>query len=452
VRLLPRPTGLWLNANFVKLWSGQTVSILGTLMQALQFTAVLVLDATPFQMALLAASAVAPGLVVGLAARAWIDRLRRRPILIATDLGRAALLGSVPAAYFLDVLTIEHLYVVALLSGLLTFLFNVAYGAYLPSLVRRDELIDANSKLSTSASAVEIGAFSLGGWLVQWFTAITATVVDALTFLLSGLLIAWIRTPEPRPARAAGGRDLRREIAEGLRRVWSDPLMRAMGGYQLARAFGGGAVGALILLYGTEELGFQPGMLGTIFAVGGAASVVGAMAAGRVTRRVGIGRAITYGAFVEGVAMLLIPLARGPLVVAGALLAGHQLGDGAAIVHEINQVSLRQAITPGPLLGRVNASFRMIGLGAALLGSMAAGVVAEAVGMRVALVGAAVAAFLGAAVLALSPIRSAVTAPRPTSEGPGAPYDTRSPRRAWYNGGHRKRHIKEERSGPRNCR
>lgn len=421
MRLIPRPTGLWRNGDFVKLWSGQTVSILGTLMQALQFTAVLVLDATPFQMALLAASAVAPGLVVGLAAGAWIDRLQRRPILIAADLGRAALLGSVPAAYALDMLTIEHLYIVSLLSGVLTFLFNVAYGAYLPSLVRREELIEANSKLSASASAVEIGAFSLGGWVVQWFTAITATVVDSFTFLLSGLLIAWIRTPEPRPPRAAGGRDLRREIAEGLRRVWTDPLLRAMGGYQLARAFGGGAVGALILLYGIEELGFRPGMLGTIFAVGGAASVVGAMAAGRVTRRVGIGRAIVYGATLEGLTMLLIPLARGPFIVAGALLVGHQLGDGAAIVHEINQVSLRQAITPGPLLGRVNASFRMIGLGAALLGSVAAGVVAEAVGMRAALAGAAVAALLGAAWLALSPIRPLLTAPHVAGEDPGAP-------------------------------
>ena len=235
MRLLPLRTGLWLNGDFVKIWSGQTVSILGTLMQALQFTAVLALHATPFQMALLAASGLAPGLVVGLVAGAWVDRLRRRPILIATDLGRVALVGSVPTAYVLDVLTIEHLYVVSMLSGALTFLFNVAYCAYLPSLVRREELVEANSKLAASASAVEIGAFSLGGWLVQWFTAITATVIDALTFLVSGLLIAWIRTPEPLPTRVAGGRDLRREIAEGLRWMWADPLLRAMGRQWAAR-------------------------------------------------------------------------------------------------------------------------------------------------------------------------------------------------------------------------
>ncbi len=197
MRFLPKPTGLWRNADFVKLWTGQTVSTLGTLMGALQLTAVLVLDASPLQMGLLAALRVAPGLIFGLAAGVWVDRLRRRPILIAADMGRAALMGSIPIAFLLGALRMEHLYLVAFGTGALTIFFDTAYRSYLPSLVPRGDLIEANSKLTASESVVEVTAFSVGGWIAQLVSAIATVTVDALSFLVSGVAIALIRKSEP---------------------------------------------------------------------------------------------------------------------------------------------------------------------------------------------------------------------------------------------------------------
>ena len=187
---------LWQNADFLKLWSAQTVSVAGTLLGALSFTAVLVLDASPFQMSVLMAAGSAPALLFGLFAGAWVDRVRRWPILVFADLGRMALLGSIPVAWSLDVLRIEQFYLVAFSHGLLTFFFDVAYRSYLPSLVSRQRLVEANSHLSASASVVEVGAFRLGGWIAQLFSAIAAVAVDAATYLVSGLLLIWIRTPE----------------------------------------------------------------------------------------------------------------------------------------------------------------------------------------------------------------------------------------------------------------
>lgn len=402
----PRFSGLWRNADFLKLWAGRTISKFGSLLGALQFTAILVLNATPFQLALLTAAGVAPGLLVGLVAGAWVDRLRRRPILISADIGRAALLGSIPLAFFFDLLHMEQLYLVAFLSGTLTIFFDVAYLSYLPSLVHRHNLIEANSKLSATASAAEVCAFSLGGWLVQLSSAITATFIDALSFLFSALFVGWIRTPEPTPVPRAEDQRMRQDIAEGLRVVWRNLLLRAIAGATFALELGQGIIGALILLYGIRELGFKPGVLSTIFAVGGISSILGALIAERITRRLGVGRAAVYGFLLYGLAALFIPLARGPLILAAIpLLAQQLLGDGAYTVYDINQNSLRQAITPDWLLGRVNASIRILGLGTMLVGSLLGGLLAETIGLRLSLVVAALIILMGALWLVLSPVR-----------------------------------------------
>lgn len=401
-----RFTGLWRNPTFVKLWSAQTVSEFGSLLGALRFTAVLVLGATPFQMALLAAADRAPELLIGLIAGVWVDRLRRRPVLIGADIGRAALLGSVPLSFFLGLLRIEQLYLVAFLTGILTSLSNVAHTSYLPSLVRREQLLEANSKLAASSSIVEAGAFSLGGWIVQWFTAMTAVAIDALSFLVSALLVGWIRAPEATPAPRQERSSIRREIAEGLKVVWSDPLLRAIVGGNMANRVGGGMIGTVILLYGIRELGFGPGLLGTIFAVGGISSLFGALVAGLVTRRLGLGTAMIGGFLIDGLAALLIPLAQGPLIVAGAFLVMHQLlADGAATVYYINQMSLRQAIVPDRLLGRVNASIWTATSGAFVVGSLLGGVLGETIGLRLTLLAGACTILLGGLWLALSPVR-----------------------------------------------
>lgn len=411
-----RLTGLWREGDFVRLWAAQTVSLFGSGMGALPFTAILFLQATPFQMAVLTAAGAVPGLAVGLVAGVWVDRLRRRPLLIAADLGRASLLLSIPLAAWFDWLRIEQLYLVGLLTGGLTVLFDVASLAYLPSLVRREALVEANSKMAASASAAEFGAFSIGGWLVQWFGALTAIVIDALTFLGSAVCLAAIRRREPPPARAAASTGVGREMIEGIGAVWREPLLRALAGSAVARELSSGMIGAVILLYGTRGLGLGPGVLGLIFGVGGLTSLLGALAAGRLTRRFGAGPTLIAALLVTVAGTLLIPLARGPALVAALFLLASQLVvDPAWSIADITETSLRQAVTPDRLLGRVHAALRVAGIAALLTGALLAGVLGEAAGLRATLVVGVGVRLLGVVALALSPVRrlTAGSAPPP---------------------------------------
>ena len=374
-------------------------------MGALQLTAVLVLHASPFQMGLLAALRVAPGMVFGLAAGVWADRLRRRPILIAADLCRAGLMGSIPIVYLFGDLRIEHLYVVAFVSGAMTIFFDTAYRSYLPSLVPRKQLIEANSKLSASDAVVEVTAFSAGGWIAQLVSAIATAAVDAVSFLVSGAAIALIGRREPAVESTSESTGIRRDAADGLRLVWRDPILRPIAGSAAAVGFAFGGVGAIILLFGVRDLGLSPGVLGTIFAVGGISSIIGAVYTERLTRRFGLGPTMVAGLAIFSLSMFLIPAAGGPLIVAGAILVTQQLADGAMLVHEVNQMSLRQAISPDRMLGRVNANIRMTELGAMLAGSLVAGLLGEIIGLRLTLVALTGAALLGASWLWASPVR-----------------------------------------------
>jgi MFS family permease len=326
-------TGLWRNPDFIKLWAGRTVSQFGSLMGALSFVAVLALNATPFQMGLLMALRVAPGPLAGLFAGVWVDRLRRRPILIITDIGRAALIGSIPAAFFLGILRIEQLYFVAFAEGLLTIFFDVAYRSYLPSLVQRKDLVEANSKLSGSESVVEVSAFSVGGWTAQLLGAVVAAIVDAFSYLVSGIALVLIRKPEPQPASAGDRQSMGREILEGLVLVWKTPVLLAITVGAASEGLVYGIVGSVILIFGIRELGFDAGVLGTLFAIGGISSFLGAVFAGRLTRRFGIGPTMIagYSAFV--LSILLLPLARGPLIIAGLFLVAQQLSDAAITIY-----------------------------------------------------------------------------------------------------------------------
>lgn len=405
----PRLSGLWRHRDFLKLWAGETASVFGSLIggTALQFTAILVLDATPFQAALLGIAALLPGFLGGLVAGVWVDRLRRRPLLIAADLGRAALLATIPLAAALDLLRMEQLYAVAFLAGILTVLFDVAYQSYLPSLVRREELVEGNSRLAASAAAAEVGAFGIAGWLVQIFTAPVAILIDAVSFVVSAVAVVFIRAREPAPAPAAQRQRMHLEIGEGLRAVLRNPVLRAIAGCIVLLECAFRIVGAVILLYATRELGLAPGVQGMIFAVGGATSLIGAMLAGRAADRLGAGPALVLGVLLTGAGTVFIPLAHGAGALAVALLVVNQLvTDPAYTVFSITAVSLRQAITPDRLLGRVNGSIRVAGLGAAVLGSLAGGLLGERIGLRATLVTGTSVMLLAALWLVLSPVRS----------------------------------------------
>ena len=403
----PRFTGLWQNADFLKLWTGQTVSVFGTLITrtALPFTAILVLHARPFQVAVLGATDIVAGIVVGLFAGVWADRLRRRPLMVAADILRAALLLTIPLAAMLDTLRIEHLYAVAFCTGVLTILFDVSYQSYLPSLVRREELIEGNSKLTASASAAEFGAFSLGGWLVQLLSAPFALLIDAATFIISAVSVALIRTPEPPPAAMVGRQSVRTEVVEGLQTVFSDRALRAIAAAAFSEALARGVIGAVVLLYLNRELGVGPGVLGMIFAVGGLTSLLGALVTGPATRRAGLGPTLILGQLFTAVGTLFLLAAGDASLLAIVLLVANQcITDPAATIGDITATSLRQAITPDRLLGRVTASVRFANLVLMLVGTLLAGLLGETIGLRPTLAIGAALNFLPVIWLLLSPV------------------------------------------------
>jgi MFS family permease len=377
--------GLWRNPEFMKLWVGHTVSRFGSRItdDALPATAVFVLAATPAQLGWLVALESAPLLLVGLFAGVWVDRLHRRPIMIAADLGRALLLGSIPAAAALHMLHVEQLYIVAALAGALTVFFDVADQSFLPVLVRRENIAEGNSKLGMSGSIAEAAGPALGGSMIQLFSAPATILIDAVSFLISALSIGLIRTHEPTPVpheeRQSGWRDAK----EGLRLVFSEPILRAMAGHAATSTFFGSFFAALYWPYAVRELGLGAALVGILISVGGVSALVGAILTGPITRRFGLGSAMVWSAVFAGLASLLIPLAGGALITAAAFLFAQQsLGDIFWEVYEINEISLRQGIVPDRLLGRANASMHFIAGGLLPIGALAAGALADHIGMK----------------------------------------------------------------------
>jgi predicted MFS family arabinose efflux permease len=347
---------------------------------------------------------IVPAVLMSLVAGAWVDRVRRRPLMIGADVGRALLLATIPLAALLGVLHIGQIYLVALVVSLLTLFFDVAYQAYLPGLIGRRDLLDGNSKLSASAGVAEFGGFSLGGWLVQILTAPLAILIDAATFLVSAATLGWIRKRE-RTVASKAPRNLRREVVEGLREVLRQPLLRASAVVILVHQLANGLYGALVVLYMSQGLGFTPGLLGIFWAVGGISSFLGAILAPRISKRLGFGLAMILGMGMYGLSLLLVPMASGATWISALLLIGQQLGDGFAVVYEINQLSLLQRIASERVLGRVNATMRFLSLGMTLAGSLLGGWLGEAVGVRVVLFAGAFGTMLAAVALGLSPLR-----------------------------------------------
>lgn len=397
--------GLWRDPDFVKFWVSRTVSNFGALMGALQFVAVLVLHATPFQMGILSALGVAPSILIGFFVGVIADRIRRRPIMIASELCRFALLASIPAAYVLGQLHIEQLYVVAFFNGVLTTFFDVANRSYLPTLVGRGNLVDANSKLTASESFAEVTAFSIGGWIAQLANSVLVAAIGGLTFLVSALSLVFIRKQEPEAKPSENGGNVAREIWQGLGVVWNDRLLRALAVATAAENWTAGMMSAVVLVFGVRELGFGPGMLGTIFAIGGISSIIGSTYAGWAARRFGFGAALVGGYTVYMLTIFFIPIAREPLVFAGLMLTVAQLGDGFFTMFMVQESSLRQAITPERSMGRMNATIRSLGLAALFAGSLVGGWVAGEIGLRMTIVLAACIGLLGALYMALSPLR-----------------------------------------------
>ncbi len=417
---LARRPSLWRHADFVKLWTAATISLIGSQVSqlAIPFIAAVVLNASPFEVALLAAVEMLPFILFTLPAGAWLDRVRRRPILILGDFGRAAALISIPVAFAVGSLTIWQLYVVALVTGTLTVFFDVADQSYLPVLIDREDLIEGNAKLSLSQSAAQIAGPGLAGGLLGLVAAPFAIVADAVSFVASGGLISLIRKYEPLPERRLGeggvGLSMRQEIADGLHFVLGHPYLRMIAGATGTSNFGSNMAFSIFAIFVYRELDLSPQLVGLAFSLGSIGLLVGALTSARVSARLGVGPTIVWSCFLSGPAIFLYALMPQDAVVAGLLLFGSSFLTGlSAVVYNVNQVSYRQAITPLDMQGRMNATMRFIVWGTIPLGAIAGGILASFLPIRTTiLIGAVIesAAFLW---VLFSPVRSLRVIPSP---------------------------------------
>jgi MFS family permease len=342
-----------------------------------------VLDATPAQMGLLSAIDSLPAIFFGLFVGVWVDRRRRRPILILADMGRMLLVLVIPLAALFGILRIEILYLSAFGTGTLGLLFGVAYQSYLPTLIAHKQLIEGNSKLELSRSGAEIVGPGLAGILTQWFTAPAALVVDALSFGVSAISLALIRAPEPEPEISEKPDPVLRAALDGLRVVATHPTLRALLGCVSTINLFNTLLETVFLLYMTDQLGLEPGVIGLIFASGSIGFMVGALAAERITQRIGLGPAIIVGVLIAAASDFVLPLVSGPVWFMTIILIGSQMSYGLGVtLYGVGQSSLRQSITPNHLRGRMNATFTVMSSLLAPIGALLGGALGETIGLR----------------------------------------------------------------------
>jgi MFS family permease len=397
------------NADFRRLWTAQTVSQLGSQVSnlALPLVAVIALHVSAFRVSLLGAVEMMPFLLFALPAGAWVDRIARRPVMIVADVGRALALASIPVAAAVGHVSYAQLLVVGFVAGTLTVFFDVAYQSYLPFLVERTDLVEANSKLEVSRSGANIGGPGLAGLLVQWLTAPYTVAVDAVSFLFSAAAVFRIGAAEVVEAPTEQP-SLVREIREGLRYLVRDGRWRAMATFVAVFNLGTGMTGPLMLVYAVRRLGLTPGELGLTFMLGSVGWLLGALVAARVSTSLRVGPALAVFGFLGGLPFFLVPIA--PRSFAIPVLVAAQAVTGLAIViFNVIAISLYQTHVPPRMLGRMNASRRWLVWGTIPLGSLLGGAISAWIGVRTALfVGAGISTVAGVALLA-RPILSLAT-------------------------------------------
>lgn len=396
--------GLLGHRDFRHLCAANAISKAGTGIRnlAVPLLAVITLHASTFEVSMLNTLQTVAYLLIGLQAGAWCDRMRYRPVLVAADLGRAIALGSIPIAAAFGVVTIWQLYVAIFVTGLLTVFFDVAHQSYLPRLVERDDLIEGNAKLRASMSVSALAAPSLAGYLVQRFTAPIAILVDALSFLWSATWLTTIRRREPNPHEHVE-RNLRREILEGMRLVFGNPILRAIGLNNAMTSLCQAAYMAIVVVFLVREVHLSPSTIGLLGSLSLLGALVGAVLARRLATKVGAGRLMWITALINGLAFLGYPLTDSGWRLVFYAVAGF-VTSACLIMIIVVQVSLQQTLCPDHLLGRMNATINFLYWGAAPVGSLLAGVVAEAIGLRPTLWLAAVGMLLAAGWLIASPL------------------------------------------------
>jgi MFS family permease len=398
---------LWRDADFMRLWIGQTVSEAGTQVSqlAVPTVAILLLGATPFQVGLLTALEFLPFPVLGLVAGVYADRLRRRPLMIASDLGRLVALLSIPIAFSFGVLRIEQLYVVGVVVGVFNVFFGISYQSYLPALIERANLVEGNSKLEVSRSTAQLAGPAIAGAAIQAIGAARAIYIDAASFLVSAVSLWIIRKPEPEPSPggASGRTGFWHEMWEGIQVVIHNSTLWKIAGCTATANLGTNMGFAVELIFLYRFLHLSPGVVGLVFAVGSVGALLGAVFSGAIVARLGVGMTL-FVSILSGGLMMATPLAgltNAPVFLAILFFFEFLFGTPYNII----QVSLRQAITPDRVQGRMNATMRTIVWGTIPIGSVLGGLLAGSIGVPQTIVLGGFIALLAAGWILAGPIR-----------------------------------------------
>jgi MFS family permease len=406
------PSLLRENPQFRRFWLGQSISLLGDQVSliALPLVAVLTLDASAAQMGYLVAAELAPNLLFSLHAGAWADRQeRKRHVMIATDVGRALLIGSVPVAYAFDALTLPHMLVVAFLMGTLSVLFHVSYNPVFVKLIPRERFVEGGSIMHGSRALSYVAGPSIGGALVQAISAPATLVVDACSYIVSALFLRSVKVEEPEPEPAGKG-----HVVAGVRWVLGNPIVRAALGATATINFFNFVFFALFILYATRSLDVAPGTLGLVLGAGAAGGVLGAVVTNRVARRIGIGPAFAVGCVMFPAPLLLVPLAEGPRwVILGCLFLA-EFGSGLGVMMlDITAGAIFAAVIPDRLRSRISGAYMVVNYGVRPLGALTGGALGSWIGLRPTLWIATAGALAGFLWLLPSPILGLRELPEP---------------------------------------
>ena len=392
--------------EFRSFWLGQTISVFGDQISllAIPIVAVLVLDADPAAMGLLTAAGLLPHLLFSLPAGVWLDRVhRRRRLMILADIARAAVLASIPLAFLANWLSLELLFVATFLIGALSVVFDISWLTLFTTVARRDQYVQANSLLSGSRSVSFIGGPAIGGILIQLLTAPITLLLDSLSFLGSAFFLGRIRAKEPAIERDPGS--IRTQLATGLQFIWRDRIIRDTILSVGTVNFFNYCFAALFILYVTTHLDVEPGILGLALGAGAVGSVIGALIAARVGRRLGVGRAYLLGLVLFPAPLILVPIASGPMEIVLPILFLAEFGSGLGVmILDINAGAMLQSRTPDRIRGRSGGAFRFINMGIRPIGATVGGLLGAAFGVRETLFVVTVAQLLGALWLIGSPV------------------------------------------------
>jgi len=404
---------LWHHQDFLRFWFGDTVSQFTAQVTglALPTVAILLLGASPFEMGILGTLQLLAFPTLGLFVGVWADRYRRRPIMIIANLGRMAILGSIPIASTTGLLSMNLLYVVAVITGVCTVFFDVSYQSYLPVLIDKADLVEGNSKLQLSASVGQVGGQALAGFLVDLVGAARAIAVDAGGFLTSALALLSIKKQEPKP-QSTTDPNFFNEMKDGARVVLGSRILRNIAGCTATSNLGSSIFFVVFLIFAYRDLHLSPSLMGVIFSIGSAGVLFGAWVAGPTSKKLGLGRSIALSSM-GNIGLLIVPLALyfSPIVI---LAVGQVVAGALTAIYNINQVSLRQAITPDRLQGRMNATMRTIVWGTIPLGSFLGGVLGGSIGIISTIILGAVISILAVLWILPSPVMGLDSIPEQT--------------------------------------